>query len=104
MGQTGDAILDLAAVHDLRNSANPISTSLSQAEVRDAILLERLLEFAGEGKRRTDLVRYGRFLEKWSNTMANGKEDKTAEPYRILFPIPATQMQANPLLTQNPGY
>ena len=104
MGQRPEAIQDLAAVHNLRNPTNPISTTLSDDEVRDAILLERLLEFAGEGKRRTDLVRYGRFLDKWSTTMANGKEDKTGEPYRILFPIPSTQMQANPLLTQNPGY
>jgi hypothetical protein len=26
------------------------------------------------------------------------------EPYRILFPIPETQMQTNALLVQNPGY
>ena len=26
------------------------------------------------------------------------------EPYRILFPIPQTQLQTNPLLVQNPGY
>jgi hypothetical protein len=104
MGQTGDAITELKIVHDLRNPANPISTGLSQAQVRDAILLERLLEFAGEGKRRTDLVRHGKFLNQWSTTMANGKVDKTGSPHLILFPIPSTQIQSNPLLTQNPGY
>ena len=24
--------------------------------------------------------------------------------FRVLFPIPTNQIQANPLLTQNPGY
>ena len=26
------------------------------------------------------------------------------EPYRILFPIPSTQLQTNAKLVQNPGY
>lgn len=104
MGNTPGAITELAEVHDLRDPTNPISTSLSATEVRDAILNERLLEFAGEGKRRADLVRHGRFLEQWSTTMANGKVDKTGQPHLILFPIPATQIQSNPLLEQNPGY
>lgn len=104
LGNTPGAITELKTVHDLRDPANPISTALSSDQVRDAILLERLLEFAGEGKRRTDLVRHGRFLEQWSTTMANGKVDKTGQPHLILFPIPSTQIQSNPLLDQNPGY
>ncbi len=26
------------------------------------------------------------------------------DPFRILMPIPQTQLDTNPLLTQNPGY
>ena len=29
---------------------------------------------------------------------------KSPSPYKVLMPIPQTQMDANPLLTQNPGY
>ena len=27
-----------------------------------------------------------------------------AAPYKVLFPIPQTQIASNPLLVQNPGY
>jgi hypothetical protein len=105
LGQTAAAITEINRIRALHfTPPKPIATGLSQAQVRDAILNERLLEFAGEGKRRTDLVRHGRFLKQWSTTMRNGKADKSAEGHRILFPIPSTQIQSNPLLTQNPGY
>ena len=104
LGQTGAAITELKLIHDRHDPANPLSTALSQAQVRDAILKERLLEFAGEGKRRSDLIRHGKFLQRWSTSMVNGKQDRSSAPHLILFPIPGTQMQANPLLTQNPGY
>jgi hypothetical protein len=99
------AIVELNTVHNLRNT-NPIApASLTTKQgVRDAILRERLLEFAAEGKRRSDLVRHGKFLNQWSTTMLGGKVDKTGEPHKILFPIPVTQLGSNALLCQNPGY
>jgi len=103
LGQTANALTELNRIHNLHDPTNPI-TAATQATIRTAILKERLLEFAAEGKRRTDLVRHGRLLERWSTAMANGKLDKTADTYRILFPVPAPQIAANPLLTQNPGY
>lgn len=102
--QTATARTTVATVHNLRNSANPVPAGMTQQQMRDYILRERLLEFAGEGKRRTDLVRHGKFLNAWSTTMLNGKTDKTSEPYRVLFPIPVTQLGSNPLLVQNNGY
>jgi starch-binding outer membrane protein, SusD/RagB family len=100
LGQTAAALADLALIHNMHDAANPATVV-----TRDAILKERLLEFAGEGKRRTDLIRHGKFLLKWSTTMLHGKEDKTSEGYRILFPVPSLQIQSNPLLEpQNPGY
>jgi hypothetical protein len=103
-GLTAAATAELATVHNLRNPTNPTPAGMSQAAFRDAILRERLLEFAAEGKRRSDLIRHGKYLNRWSTTMLNGKQDKTAEGYRILFPIPVTQIGSNSLLTQNPGY
>lgn len=101
-GSTTLALAELSRVHNLRNP-NPVVAG-SQGAMRDAILRERLLEFAGEGKRRTDLVRHGKFLNRWSTTMLNGKQDRTSQPHLILFPVPSTQLGSNPLLTQNPGY
>ncbi len=104
LGQTAAAMVELARVHNLRDPSNPIAAGLTQAQVRDAILKERLLEFAAEGKRRSDLVRHGKFLNQWSTAMLNGKANRNSAPHLILFPVPETQRGSNPLLTQNPGY
>lgn len=98
LGRTSEAI---PLLNRLRERAfdpdRPLSTGLSQAQAREAILAERLFEFAGEAKRRQDLIRLGGF------TAARSFKPVT-EPYKVLMPIPATQIQNNPLLTQNPGY
>jgi hypothetical protein len=65
---------------------------------RDAILNERLFEFAVEGKRRQDLIRHGKFTAPWQF------KPTTTGAFRVLFPIPQTQLDANPKLIQNPGY
>jgi hypothetical protein len=72
---------------------NPIATVN-----RDVILRERLFEFIVEGKRRMDLIRHGKFTAPWEFKAA------TSGPHVILYPIPQTQLDANPLLVQNPGY
>src|SRR5207248_5721537 len=102
-GQTAAAIADLKVIHDRHDPANAIAGGLSQAQIRTAILKERLLEFAAEGKRRADMIRHGAFLT-WTEASANGHTSKAAEAYRILFPISSNQLGSNPLLKQNPGY
>ncbi|PYP67577.1 MAG: RagB/SusD family nutrient uptake outer membrane protein, partial [Gemmatimonadetes bacterium] len=64
---------------------------------RDVILRERLLELTAEAKRRQDLIRHGRYTQAWSFKQAGG-------PHLILMPIPQSQLDANPMLVQNPGY
>ena len=105
-GNLAGAAASLAIVHDMRDPGTPVAGQglTTQALMRDAILKERLLEFSGEGKRRTDLIRHGRFLNQWSTTMLNGKTSKTGSPHLILFPVPVTQIGSNPKLVQNPGY
>jgi hypothetical protein len=63
----------------------------------DALLDERGREFYWEGHRRTDLIRFGKFLQPW-------QEKAQSEPKHLLFPIPARSLASNPNLTQNPGY
>ena len=63
----------------------------------EELLDERGRELAYEMHRREDLIRFGVFNEAWW-------EKPASEPYRQLFPIPATVLTANPELVQNPGY
>lgn len=98
LGQTPAAIADINLVRArVFNPPKPIAPT-SQQGVRDAILNERLFELTAEGKRRQDLVRFGKF------TSGTWYEKTSFAPYKILFPIPQTQIETNPLLTQNPGY
>ncbi len=64
---------------------------------RDVILEERLFELTWETKRRQDLIRHGRFTQAWAF------KDQGAN-HLILMPIPQSQMDVNPQLTQNTGY
>lgn len=98
IGQTAQAI---GLVNTIRarvfSPQKPISLATTQAQFRTVILNERLFELTSEAKRRQDLIRHGKFTAPWSFKLQR-------EPYRILMPIPQTQLDANPLLAQNPGY
>jgi hypothetical protein len=62
---------------------------------------EWLVEFLGEGRRRTDLVRLGLYTtEPWWDHPADGP----GEEFRNRFPIPDYIISANPKIEQNPGY
>lgn len=70
------------------------------------VLAERARELIWEGHRRNDLIRYGLFtggtyLWSWKGNTQTGTS--TADT-RNLYPIPASELLANPNLTQNPGY
>jgi len=64
---------------------------------RNAILQERLFELTFEAKRRQDLIRFGLYT-------AARQFKSVTDAKVLLMPIPQTQLDANPQLTQNPGY
>ena len=66
--------------------------------LRDFILDERGREFHTEALRRQDLIRQGKFIE-----MAL-ERGKPAKNYQVRYPIPQTEIERNPNLTQNEGY
>ena len=87
------------------------------ASLQQYIMDERARELGGETKRWFDLVRWGKLVENiqyldqhippgrtskeskdWSITAGN------VQPHHMLFPIPQSEINANPNLTQNPGY
>ncbi|SMO50097.1 Starch-binding associating with outer membrane [Gracilimonas mengyeensis] len=99
-GVTGEA---LALVEQVRNRAGLDMegwAGLSSQQFLDALLEERAREFYGEGLRRMDLIRHGKFIE---NARARGVSN--AQPHHVLFPIPQTVIvQSNGIVEQNPGY
>ena len=63
----------------------------------NTLLAERAREFADEGWRRNDLIRFGQYEKPWGI-----KTD--ADPNKRIFPIPTPELQLNSKLVQNPGY
>lgn len=94
--QLGDYTLALADLNRIRSraalAARPATDS--KALILQWIEEERRLEFAFEAHRWFDLVRTGRAKE-----VLGIQED-----FRLLLPIPYSQLLADPALVQNPGY
>ena len=100
-GPTADAY---AALNKVRTRAGLTALSgLSYAQFKDAVLLERRLELVFEGHRRFDLVRTGRLLDA-VKAETSFNRNPTIQSFHVLLPIPQTDRDANPNLTQNPGY
>jgi starch-binding outer membrane protein, SusD/RagB family len=89
------------------NSGNITATDITL----DFLIDERARELYWEAHRRTDLIRFGLFTDAeaanpraiwpWKGGVAEGKE---TESFRNLFPLPSSQIIANPKLEQNDGY
>ncbi|MFT3701655.1 MAG: RagB/SusD family nutrient uptake outer membrane protein [Agriterribacter sp.] len=116
--ETGNADAAATTVNLIRSRAglDPI-TATSQDQMKKAILLERRLELAFEGHRWDDLVRAGvatevmQALNEYTYTCADGVEGPAVKmdysnctQQRWIMPIPQVEIDANPNLTQNPGY
>jgi len=88
-------------VNELRTRAFPGDDSklyTTSTLTLDALLAERGWELSGEGWRRNDLVRFGKY-----NDVLDFRPEAADDHYN-LFPIPQDQISANPNLTQNQGY
>jgi hypothetical protein len=108
-GTGGDATTALGYVNSLLTRAYGGSTSgniTSGQLTLDFILDERSRELYGECHRRTDLIRFGKFSNstyvwEWKGGVKAGA---STDSHLDLFPIPSTDLGANPNLEQNPGY
>jgi starch-binding outer membrane protein, SusD/RagB family len=76
-----------------------------QLDAMDLYLHERRMEFAGEMKRFRDLKRTGRaikYLQAYRSRV--DKVTVIIPETKLVYPIPESEIQANPNLVQNPGY
>ena len=104
-GTGGDLATAVTYINQLRTRAGASAITATDLTL-DFILDERGRELFWECHRRTDLVRFDKFtgsskLWQWKGGVKNGT---STDSYRNLMPIPATAIQANPTLKQNPGY
>ncbi len=101
LGRTSEAATPLNIVRRRAGLAG-VSTSLSKDAMREAIIHERRIELAFEGHRWFDMIRINNGEYALNFLHSIGKTNATKE--RLLFPIPQTEIDSNPLMTQNPGY
>jgi hypothetical protein len=79
--------------------------SMTQEEIRSFILEERGREFAFEGVRRWDLIRWGIYLQVMNAVDHQGAIIKRRQARNLLFPIPLSELNANKAINENnPGW
>jgi hypothetical protein len=106
-GGGGDPVIALNRVNELRRRAyGGTAGDITSAQLTlDFILDERSRELLWEAHRRQDLVRFGRFttagIWAWKGGVQAGR---LTEAFRNLYPIPASELVANPNIQQNSGY
>jgi hypothetical protein len=103
-GTGGSEATALGYLNDLRSRAK-LAVPLTNYDL-EYILDERARELWWECFRRTDLVRYGRYTSssyvwQWKGGV---KEGTGVSEHLNLFPVPASDLIANPNLQQNEKY
>lgn len=110
-GPSGEAIAQVDKLN-IRNKSKKASeigalTPWNQESFRSYILQERVKEFAAEGIRRFDLLRWGIYLQTM-NSIGGVDENgviKRRERRHLLMPLPADEVNTNPYIeTNNPGW
>ncbi len=93
-----------SAINQVRARAHvsDLTPGLGQSDFRDSVFLERRKEFIQEGQRWFDLVRQGGQVLVDALKVFPAKQAATLKD--SLYPIPLTEIQLDPLLTQNPGW
>lgn len=89
-----------AGDEELNRVRSRVGASYREATLEN-LLAERQLEFAWEGWRRQDLIRFDLFTRAYSSRPQLPDE---GNGYTTVFPIPDKVRRMNPNLIQNPGY
>lgn len=104
--RAGDASTAATLLNQVRKRNYPAAdwaTALYAPEGSATLDMTELLhewgrEFFAEGRRRVDLIRFGKFLSAWWD------KDADADDHTLIFPLHRDILNANKNLKQNPGY
>lgn len=102
-GATTNAYNYINAVRTRAGIPN-LTTGLSQPAFVDSVLRERSWEFFAEGDRWYDLTRTNTFLQVIPTAVNADYPTRTPLPRNRYFPIPQVEINANPLISQNPDW
>lgn len=105
LGETGESVNTLNEFKSFRNAGT--ATGLSGEQLLQEIQNERRKEFfSNSDKRWIDLKRYGSKTINRSLRFFNKDYNVTVQPndFHYALPIPVTELQENPRLTQNEGW
>ena len=95
----GDASAQVKALAERAGVAAPAAIT------EDFLFEERARELMWEAHRRTDLIRFGKWIEgyNWTYKGGNFKGQDLPKHFNV-FPVPSTELATNLDLQQNPGY
>ena len=106
LGNSAEAMKYLNQVR-ARSNAKLMDVVLPAINMRSLIIEERAKEFACEGDRRWDLIRWGIYLQ--AMNAIGGRDDaninKARSERNLLYPIPADEINVNQAInSNNPGW
>ena len=93
------------ASKQLAELATRAGVSAPSEVTEEWLMAERARELMWEGHRRTDLIRYGKWISGYNWTYKGGNFSGQDLPEHFnIFPVPSTELATNLDLNQNPGY
>ena len=101
-----------ACMHAGGNASAQVAALASRAGVsapneitEEWLMAERARELMWEGHRRTDLIRYGKWISGYNWTFKGGNfAGQDLPAHFTIFPVPSVELSTNFELEQNPGY
>ncbi len=104
-GPTAQAYTNLNIIRT-RAQASAAPINLTQTEFRSFVLAERAREFVFEGVRRSDLLRWGVYLQVMNKiSVSQNNITKVRSTKNLLLPIPLSELNSNKSITaNNPGW
>ncbi len=103
-GPTAEALKYLNMVRQRAGASLYPASGWTKASLQEAIYWERYMELTYEFHELFDIRRLGKTQEVVQQSVQAQAAGTTYDPKLEIYPIPQRELDANPLLTQNPGY